>query len=96
VIAYTVKGAWKYKEQDWIATPGSVVFEPAAISHQPETIEGYGDEVITLNITLGDTIHFDESGNIVGIENWRTGVARYLAYCKANNIPAKDVTSFVG
>ena len=29
-IVYTIKGSWKYLEHDWIAGPGSIVFETAA------------------------------------------------------------------
>ena len=53
VIVYTIAGAWKYKEHDWIARPGSVVYETAASSHTPVGVPGHGDEVITLNITPG-------------------------------------------
>ena len=30
VVVYTLKGKWKYKEHDWIAGPGSIVYETAA------------------------------------------------------------------
>ncbi|MFZ5670032.1 MAG: 2,4'-dihydroxyacetophenone dioxygenase family protein [Pseudomonadota bacterium] len=94
VIVYTVKGAWRYKEHDWVATPGSIVFETAATSHTAQTVEGYGDEVITLNITMGDLLYLDDNGAVVAIENWRTAVQRYLDYCSANGLEPRDVTSF--
>lgn len=94
VIVYTVKGAWKYKEHDWIARPGSIVFETAATSHAPEGVPGYGDEVVTVNITVGDLLYFDDKGAVVAIENWRTAVERYRAYCRANGVEERDVTAF--
>lgn len=94
VIVYTITGAWKYKEHDWIAKPGSVVYETAASSHMPEGVAGYGDEILTLNVTVGDLLYFDENDTIVAMENWRSAVDRYLAFCEANGITAKDVTSF--
>jgi quercetin dioxygenase-like cupin family protein len=30
VIVYTVQGSWRYKEHDWIAHAGSVVYETAS------------------------------------------------------------------
>lgn len=96
VIVYTIKGAWRYLEHDWIATPGSVVYETAGSSHTPVTVEGHGDEIITLNITTGNLLYYDEAGNIAAIEDWRTAVQRYLNYCEAQGIEAKDVTAFTG
>jgi len=94
VIVYTIKGAWKYIEHDWISKAGGVVFETAGTSHTPIALTDYGDEIITLNITQGDLLYFDENDTVCAIENWKTGVERYLAFCQANGIEAKDITSF--
>jgi hypothetical protein len=94
VIVYTINGAWKYVEHDWVATPGSVVFETAASEHTAVGVPGHGDEVIALNILVGDLIYKDGNGQIVAMENWRTMVERYLAWCRANGVPPRDVTSF--
>ena len=94
VIVYTIKGAWRYLEHDWVATPGSVVYETAATSHTPVMVEGHGDEVVTLNIVAGDLVYMDEAGTVLAIETWRTAVQRYLQYCEAAGIEPKDVTSF--
>ncbi|MCY1219214.1 hypothetical protein D9M72_311800 [compost metagenome] len=94
VIVYTIKGAWKYIEHDWISREGGVVFETAGTSHTPIALTDCGDEIITLNITQGDLLYFDENDNLCAIENWKSGVERYLAFCEANGIEAKDITSF--
>lgn len=94
VIVYTIKGAWKYLEHDWVSKPGDVVFETAATTHTPTALTSHGDEVITLNITVGDLVFLDEQGNICATENWKTGMERYVAYCKANGLEAQDITSF--
>lgn len=94
VIVYTIKGAWRYLEHDWVATPGSVVYETAATSHTPAGVAGYGDEIITLNITVGDLLYLDDKGAVVAIENWKSAVERYVAHCTAEGIEIKDVTSF--
>ena len=94
VIVYTIKGAWKYQEHDWVATPGSVVYETAASTHTAVGLPDHGDEIITLNITVGDLLYLDEKGAVCAIENWKTAVQRYLAFCTEHGIEAKDVTSF--
>ncbi|RZL89662.1 MAG: cupin [Variovorax sp.] len=93
VIVYTIKGSWKYLEHDWIAGPGSIVFETAASSHTPQVIEKDG-EVITLNIVVGDLVFLGENDQVLAIENWKTAVQRYEAYCMAADIQPRDITAF--
>lgn len=92
VQVYTFSGEWKYKEHDWIATPGSFVFETAGSEHTPI---GVGkDDVVTLNIVQGDWNLIDEDGNVLAIENWKTVMQRYLDYCMTNDISPIDISSF--
>ena len=96
VIVYTIEGTWKYKEHDWIAGPGSIVYETAASTHTPEVVttgsgSGY---VITLVTVTGDLAFLDQNDNIVALENWKTGLQRYLAYCEQQDIKPRDLTAF--
>jgi hypothetical protein len=96
VIVYTVQGRWKYIEHDWIAGPKSVVFETAASEHTPLAMPDSKEDIITLNVTVGDLLYYDDKGQVCAIENWRTSVDRYLAFCKSKGIAPKDITSFAG
>ena len=40
VIVYTLEGKWKYKEHDWVAGPGSIVYETASSTHKLEVVDG--------------------------------------------------------
>jgi 2,4'-dihydroxyacetophenone dioxygenase len=40
VIVHTLAGRWKYVEHDWVAGPGSVVFETAGSEHTPAGAAG--------------------------------------------------------
>ncbi|MGR4867980.1 2,4'-dihydroxyacetophenone dioxygenase family protein [Variovorax sp. LARHSF232] len=93
VLTYTIQGSWKCREHDWIAGPGSVVFEPAASSRTPQVLANSCD-LITLNIVAGDLIFVDDDGQVLGIENWKTGLERYLAYCRTADIEPSDITAF--
>jgi 2,4'-dihydroxyacetophenone dioxygenase len=92
VIVYTIKGKWGYKEHDWTAVEGSVVYETAASVHTP--IGRTDGEIITLNIQVGDSIYLDDAGKVLAIENWKTMLDRYVAYCKGKGIVPLDLTSF--
>ncbi|MDD2047558.1 2,4'-dihydroxyacetophenone dioxygenase family protein [Pseudomonas putida] len=96
VMVYTIEGRWKYKEHDWIAGPGSIVYETAASTHTPEVVstgsaDGY---VLTLVHVTGDLAFLDGNDNIVALENWKSGLHRYLAYCEQHDITPKDLTAF--
>ncbi len=89
---YTVQGRWKYREHDWVAGPGSVVIEHPASQHTPQSLPDGTDDVIMFMVTQGELLMLDEEGKVVGTENWRTAVDRYLAYCRANGLEPRDLT----
>lgn len=94
VIVYTINGAWKYREHDWVARLGSVVYETASSEHTPEGLTTHGVEVLTLNIVQGELLYYGDKGQIAAIENWKTGLQRYLDYCIAHDIAPRDITGF--
>ncbi len=96
VVVYTIEGQWKYKEHDWVAGPGSVVFETAASTHTPEVVstsekDGYTLMLVTV---MGDLVFVDENDKVLAIENWKTAMQRYLAYCEQHGLQPKDLTAF--
>jgi quercetin dioxygenase-like cupin family protein len=95
VIVYTVQGSWRYKEHDWIARAGSVVYETASTRHTPQATDGEED-VITFNIVVGELLYLDDQDNIIAVENWKTSMDRYLNYCKAHDMVPKDLSAFEG
>jgi hypothetical protein len=36
----------------------------------------------------------ETSGNVIALENWKTSLQRYLAYCKQHGLEPKDLTAF--
>jgi quercetin dioxygenase-like cupin family protein len=94
VHVYTLSGSWGYKEHDWIAGPGSFVFETAASAHTP--VAEPGEDVVTLNIVMGDWNIVDEHDAVLAVENWKSMLKRYDDYCAATGTPPIDITSFAG
>lgn len=91
VIVYTISGSWKYMEHDWIARPGSVVYEVANSDHTPVIMD---EGTVALNIVQGELHFFDGNNNIVAVETWKTHLERYLKHCADNGIKPRDLTSF--
>lgn len=94
VHVYTLSGSWGYKEHDWTAGPGSFVFETAASAHTP--VAQPGEDVVTLNIVMGDWNIVDENDAVLAVENWKSMLKRYDDYCTDNRIAPVDITSFAG
>jgi quercetin dioxygenase-like cupin family protein len=96
VIVYTVQGRWKYREHDWIAAPGSIVYETAGSSHTPEALpeDAAGADVVTLNLIQGELLFVNDDGHVLASESWKTGWERYVAYCHATGIEVRDLTAF--
>ena len=93
---YTVQGRWKYREHDWVAGPGSVVLEPAGIRHTPLVLADGTDDTILFVVTVGNLQLLDADGEVIGTEDWRSAVERYLAYCRDNGITPRDLTQSSG
>jgi 2,4'-dihydroxyacetophenone dioxygenase len=95
VIVYTVQGRWKYREHEWIAGPGSIVYETAGSSHTPEAIATAGGEedIVTLNIIQGELLFVNERGQVLAAEDWKSGWDRYAAYCAAHGLTPRDLTA---
>ncbi len=89
-IVYTIEGRWKQAERDWIAGPGSLVHIPAATSQTP-TLVGDGESAVVLAVAQGDIIMYRDNGGILAIENWRTAMDRYLAWCSHACITPADL-----
>jgi hypothetical protein len=60
VFGYTIQGMWHYREYDWIAKPGSLIYEAADSMH---TYEVLGDREVTgVWYQAGPNIYVGESG----------------------------------
>jgi hypothetical protein len=56
--------------------------------------EGESGYVTTLVQVNGDLLFLDDKGNIIALENWKTSLNRYLAYCEQHGIEPRDLTAF--
>lgn len=76
VLGYSLKGKWKYKEYDWIATPGTCIYEPPGEAH---TLLILGDEVMqSVFHVMGPHTQLDENDRQVGYVE----AFNLLAYCR--------------
>jgi quercetin dioxygenase-like cupin family protein len=90
VILYTIRGAWRYLEHDWVARAGDFIFETASSSH---TFVTEGDEMVEVFAIVEGALEFqDDDGNPIAIEDWQSMLQRYLDYCSEQGIEPTEVT----
>src|SRR5262249_7771199 len=63
VTIYTIRGAWRYLEHDWVARAGDFIFETASSSH---TFVTEGDEEVEVFVSVEGALEFqDDDGNSI-------------------------------
>jgi hypothetical protein len=74
VHSYTVSGQWHYEESDWIAGPGTYVYEALGAEHTPV----FDQDTVMLNIVEGPLVFLNENNEVTGyndadrvLESWR-------------------------
>lgn len=88
VYGYTVSGAWKYKEYDYVNRAGSFLFEPAGSVHTLTCIE---DNTRVWFQMYGSNLNLDEDGNIASVADGAGTLAHYYARCEEAGLPRPNV-----
>jgi len=83
VIGYNLQGRWHYEGRDWVATPGTFIYEPPGDIH---TLITEDEEVIALFILSGSLQYFDEEDRVVGQDDVYTVLNKYKVYCEVSGL----------
>lgn len=64
VFGLTLSGSWRYLEHDWVAVPGTFLWEPPGEAHTLIVEESASEPMITYFVSLGGLIYLNniESG----------------------------------
>ena len=93
VYGYTLTGAWKYAEYDYINRAGSFLYEPAGSVHTlkvPDDNTGLTDVWFQI---YGSNLNLDADGNVESITDAGGVYAAYMAMCEAQGLPRPNVLS---
>ena len=63
VHGYTMRGHWRYLEHDWIAKPGTYIYEPAGEAHTLVITEDSPEPMMTLFVVGSGLIYLDKAVN---------------------------------
>jgi 2,4'-dihydroxyacetophenone dioxygenase len=90
VMAYTIQGQWHYLEREWVAKPGTFVYEPPGDIHTL-MVDGE-EEMITLFILEGSVQYLDDEDKMFYQDDVFTKLKLYHEYCEKNGIPKLNLT----
>ena len=88
VYAYTMSGAWKYREYDYVNRAGSFLFEPAGSVHTLECVE---DDTQVWFQMYGVNLNLADDGTIESVFDGPGALEAYYALCEAEGLPRPDV-----
>jgi len=90
VLGFVMQGSWHYLERDWVARPGTFVYEPPGDIHTLVVDEDAG-EMITLFLLEGVIQYLDDDDKIIYQDDVFTKLELYLKYCREQGIEPKDL-----
>ena len=79
VWGYTVSGAWKYKEYDYVNRAGSFLYEPANSVHTLQAVE---DDTNVWFHMYGANLNLDADGNVESVTDAETILRSYRSRCR--------------
>jgi len=83
---FTLSGAWKYQEHEFVNRAGSYLYEPPDSLHTFYVLPG--DEITeTLSVIYGETHYLDADGEVIQVGNAETNLRTYYEGCEQAGIP---------
>jgi quercetin dioxygenase-like cupin family protein len=88
VVGYCIEGRWWYLERDWVAEPGTLIYEPPGDIH---TLVAGDEGMTTLFVTDGVLQFFDADGGLDHEDNVFTRYLAYVDHCERNGLEVVDL-----
>jgi 2,4'-dihydroxyacetophenone dioxygenase len=90
VLGCVIEGSWRYLERDWVARPGTLVYEPPGDIHTLVVDEGV-ERMITLFILEGTVQYIDDNDALIYQDDVFSKLERYLNFCEQRGIESVDL-----
>ena len=91
VYGYTLTGAWRYAEYDYINRAGSFLYEPAGSEHTL-TVPDDNTELTDVWFQIyGSNLNLDADGNVESITDAEGIYTAYMAMCEAKGLDRPNV-----
>ncbi len=94
VTAWTMDGAWGYREHDWVARAGAFVYEPAGHIHTLYIADDPGHMLAVFHV-FGPLIYLNDDNTPADYEDVFVRMDRYAAYCRTAGLGEDWVRSLL-
>ncbi len=88
VFGYTMSGAWKYKEYEYVNRTGSFLYEPAGSIHTLTVLE---DDTRVWFQMYGANLNLDADGNVDSVFDGPGTLQAYYLLAEAEGLPRPNV-----
>ena len=90
VLAFTLSGAWGYRENDFMNRGRSYLYEPPGSTHTLFVPEDNTEPTELVSAIYGDVEYLDPDGNVEYISNAQSNLEMYYRYCEEQGVPRPD------
>ena len=90
VMGYCLEGSWHYLERDWVARPGTLIYEPPGDIHTL-MVDGQSGGMKTIFILEGVIQYLDDKDNLLYQDDVFSKLERYLDHCRERGIEPQDL-----
>jgi 2,4'-dihydroxyacetophenone dioxygenase len=97
VHGYTLRGHWKYLEHDWVAKPGTFIYEPAGEAHTLVITDDSPEPMMTLFVVSGGLVYLDkpENGNFAAYEDGFTALELTRKYYREAGLDVSKLDALI-
>ena len=97
VRGYTLRGHWRYLEHDWVAKPGTFIYEPAGEAHTLVVTEDSPEPAVIMFVVEGGLIYLDRpvNGSVAAYEDGFTALELTRKYYREAGLDARELDLLV-
>ena len=97
VRGFTLRGHWRYLEHDWIATPGTFIYEPAGEAHTLVILKESPEPAVIFFAVEGGLIYLDKpaKGNFAAYEDGFTALELTRKYYREAGLDVSKLDALV-
>jgi 2,4'-dihydroxyacetophenone dioxygenase len=82
VLGYCLEGSWRYLEHDWVAEPGTFVYEPPGDVHT--LVSDHPKGMVTLFLLSGTMRYMDDNDELIDEQDVFWYLDQYANWCREN------------
>jgi hypothetical protein len=88
-----MRGHWRYLEHDWVAKPGTFIYEPAGEAHTLVITEDSPEPALIMFVVEGALIYLDKptNGGLAAYEDGFTALELCRKYYRETGLDAREL-----